>query len=299
MTGRLDCARHIAELTTDIQEMLNYARARGIVISDEIVNSVHELCHQSTSADETIVPQTTADAPEFEPRVRHVMGLHGLLMEHIKPATPITIRETRTIVGSMLVANRAIQLLMAVGLFSLGLLVYTVIARSLAPAAATEAGAAATVSANDFYFVLAAASIGSVFYSLSLARRFIVERTFDPQYNQAYIMCYFLGVIAGSILGFFGSELFTDQVVETFSAGSLALVGGYSADAVGDILGRVAEVLRAAVRGPDQGKRQRDQAEAIKLMQEALATAHKSNAPPEVIEALNDALEKLLNKNMS
>jgi hypothetical protein len=59
-----------------------------------------------------------------------------------------------------------------------------------------------------------------------------------------------LGAISGLILANFGTYLIgTDTTLKTLAPSALALVGGYSADAVNSILKRFADTVTAAVRG--------------------------------------------------
>ncbi|MEJ0091212.1 MAG: hypothetical protein WDM80_15890 [Limisphaerales bacterium] len=101
----------------------------------------------------------------------------------------------------------------------------------------------------DILVLFAAASLGSAFYGLYTAHKYIVNCTFDPKYHQVYLIRYVLGLTSGTILGFFGRDLNLDASTKQLSAAVLALVGGYAAEAVSQILQRFAETLVTVVRG--------------------------------------------------
>ncbi|MFZ4576408.1 MAG: hypothetical protein ACOYN0_18645, partial [Phycisphaerales bacterium] len=124
---------------------------------------------------------------------------------------------------------------------------------------------------------LFAAMLGASFYTLYTANRFVVDRTFDRAYTTHYVVRFVLGIVAGVILANFGEYLLTNASANaaaasgTTSAGPtgaavtltqtvLALIGGYSADAVNAIFTRVAETLTTAVRG-SSGQRAREEAQ--------------------------------------
>ncbi len=132
--------------------------------------------------------------------------------------------------------------------------------------------------------LFAAACLGSAFYGLSTAHRFVVERTFDPKYHQAYMIRFVLGMTSGTILGFFGRDFIdtTSALREQLGASVFALVGGYAAEAVSQILQRLAETLVTIVRGGN--------AEALKAKQDEM----KADAKQTEIQLKAQATESLL-----
>lgn len=108
----------------------------------------------------------------------------------------------------------------------------------------------------DLMVLILAGALGAAFYNLYCTRRYIVERTFDRAQIASYLVRVPLGMLAGLILGHFGGELVESSGTSTanlhLSSAFLALVGGYSVEAVHLILLRIADTLASLVRGsPD------------------------------------------------
>jgi hypothetical protein len=164
-----------------------------------------------------------------------------------------------------------------------------------------------------------AAMLGAAFYTLYTANTYIVQRTFNRAYIIHYGVRFVLGIVAGVILANFGEYLLTGSVAGGVERPSviltqtvLALMGGYSADAVNAIFTRVAETLTTLVRG-DPGKQAKRAAEAevkvakasakattavsqneqLQQLQALYAEAVKSGAPQAVIDGLQTAIEDL------
>ncbi|CAG1005870.1 hypothetical protein PHYC_03270 [Phycisphaerales bacterium] len=147
---------------------------------------------------------------------------------------------------------------------------------------------------------LFAAMLGAAFYTLYTANRYIVERTFDRAYTTHYIVRFVLGIVAGVILANFGDYLLTDrtagganaakpggppsEAAVTLTQSVLALIGGYSADAVNAIFTRVAETLTTLVRG-DTGQRVREEAKVEVKKAEAKAKQREEVAKGQVDES--------------
>lgn len=167
-----------------------------------------------------------------------------------------------------------------------------------------------------------AAMLGAAFYTLYTANRYVVLRTFDRAYTTHYIVRFVLGIVAGVILANFGQYVLDqrapdgpNEAVQTLTQTLLALIGGYSADAVNAIFTRVAETLTTMVRG-DAGQAARDEAqgevkkaqavargqllegkqEELKRLQEVLTQAVNSKAAPEVLNTIKAQLDALSSK---
>jgi hypothetical protein len=100
---------------------------------------------------------------------------------------------------------------------------------------------------------IAGASLGASFYILVKTQPYLVTRSYDPKFNASYVSRFITGVIAGVILaialGPFVTEKVGSTLGKTLTPGVLALLGGFSAEAVELILQRIVEVMLAAVRG--------------------------------------------------
>jgi hypothetical protein len=103
--------------------------------------------------------------------------------------------------------------------------------------------------------VVFGASLGASFYILVKTKPYLVNRSYDPKFNASYISRFITGVIGGVILAIALGPFLTDKLGNTFgqtlTPGILALLGGFSAEAVELILQRLVDILLAAVRGDD------------------------------------------------
>ncbi len=100
---------------------------------------------------------------------------------------------------------------------------------------------------------LMGASLGASFYVLLKTQPYLINRCFDPKYNASYLTRFITGVIGGVILATavgpaLGSRLGNGPGA-TLTPGILAILGGYAAEAVEQVLQRLVEILLAIVRG--------------------------------------------------
>src|SRR5690349_15805819 len=97
------------------------------------------------------------------------------------------------------------------------------------------------------------AAAGASFYILISSREYLLGRTYDPRYNMVYLIRFFTGLVAGiilaSALGPILTPKFGDGAQFALTPGILAILGGFSADAVQLILQRLVDVLVTVVRG--------------------------------------------------
>ena len=104
--------------------------------------------------------------------------------------------------------------------------------------------------------VLCGASLGACFYVLIKTQPYLINRSYDPKFNASYISRFITGVIGGVILAIALGPLIADKIGTSFgktlTPGILALLGGFSAEAVEAILQRLVDVLLTAVRGDDR-----------------------------------------------
>ena len=112
------------------------------------------------------------------------------------------------------------------------------------------------VVSDSFWTTLNAifgALLGASFYVLVKTQPYLLNRSYDPKFNGSYISRFVIGVIGGLILsialGPFLTTKLGDGLNTSLSPGVLALIGGYSAEAVELVLQRVSDILVTAVRG--------------------------------------------------
>jgi len=97
--------------------------------------------------------------------------------------------------------------------------------------------------------ILGQAILGSSLYILFRAQKFMANRSFDPRYNSLYFTRWVTGIISGVVLAYLPLK----SGAQDFSPGLLALLGGFTAEAVELILKRFVEILVTAVNG-DRGE---------------------------------------------
>lgn len=213
------------QLKTESEVMLSYALKAGIPIPDEIHNLAILLCPEHEDPDSSRCSQ----------ELKILMKLHGFLTKTIKPATPASIVITSRKSGFF-------------GIFSGPNLINFTVLISIV----FTLGFIFTI-ANDsdlknpwnkqFHYVFAS-GLGAAFYVLFEAHDYIKNRTFDPSYNGVYTLRFILGAIAGVIIA--NMDLGTSGKL---SNGIIALLGGFSTEAVNQILKRFVDIMLAAVKG--------------------------------------------------
>src|SRR5262249_36900263 len=183
-----------------------------------------------------------------------IIAAHGVLAKIVAPATPCSLEATEPVRGPLgfLRNPPLIKWMIATALVSAFLFI-------LATAFAAPDQVAAQISATRWpnellkqLNWLAAAALGATFYALFTAHEYVKNRTFDPKYNSIYLIRFILGVVAGLILGNVGPHLpgvSDTSNLQTLGTAVLALLGGFSAEAVNQILQRVVDVVLAAVMG--------------------------------------------------
>lgn len=132
--------------------------------------------------------------------------------------------------------------------------------------------------------IIGGAGLGSSFYALYKASEYIQSGTYDPKYNNTYLIRFGLGILSGLILAYFfrylsppSGDVAANSPNARFAnigVSALALVGGFASDAVAQILTRVSETLVTAVSGSDKDK----------------ADAATQKALNDTVQKLNDAM---------
>jgi len=234
----------------EFELMLRYTLSEGLEIDD----NTRALCSQVQQGLQTPGVSVTAPPPVgFDT----LMQAHLALSKIIAPATPMSLEATEPAPGwlgtlkrpPLVYAMIIIALVSAVGFVgtNLGL--------------ARPSGSIALEIMGKLNWVFAA-SLGAVFYVLFTAHSYVKDRTFDPRYNSLYVIRFVLGVLSGLILaivlekwlvgtGAGNADSGTGMDVRALGPAVIALLGGFSTEAVYQILQRLVEILLAAVRGDD------------------------------------------------
>jgi hypothetical protein len=136
--------------------------------------------------------------------------------------------------------------------------------------------------------------LGAAFYVLFQAQEYVTKRTFDPQYNSVYVIRLVLGILAGFILAYVtqSTGLLKGQLKD-YGPPVIALLGGFSTDAVNQVLQRLVEIVMAAIRGDGSqaAKTKANQTAQSELLSLAGDPSVASNQP--VLNKIHAAVTKL------
>jgi hypothetical protein len=168
--------------------------------------------------------------------------IHAELARSIAPVTPTSLRGAAD--GRWLVIRMG---------WSAVAVVLGFIALKVAPEIAPAGLAPWLWSLHDHLGVAAAALLGAMFYNVYKAQNYVATTTYDPAYNTTYWNRLVVGVLAGMVLSLVadgtGEASASASVAPAFSRELLALLGGYSAEAVSQILDRLVEAAKTLVAG--------------------------------------------------
>jgi hypothetical protein len=160
-------------------------------------------------------------------------------------------------------------------------------------------------------YILIAAGLGASFYALYTANRYVVARTFDSYYKTFYWTRIALGMIAGYILSLIiapGGINTSDSILKNITPSLVALLGGYSAEAVNQILRRLVEMLITLVKGDAQAiiKSREEEIKAklaaqynkLRLESAADMVELYQKLDPQTVEEAKAFLQKVIDKNL-
>jgi hypothetical protein len=210
----------INELSDEINNMLSFAVYNGITINTEINALV-----QNSNVDDLI-------------------NAHNLLCKNVAPATPKSIEYTRRMhhEGSSKSVFNKIPLsrnLMILSLVFLVMFITTV----MSPDVNNTSLDKGILGSNGFPLLLnlgylaAVAGLGVLFYLLKDVSSSIKNGTLVPEDSISYMSQILLGIIAGLIMSEILSLYLKDpNEINLFNKSILALIGGFSSDAIFSIL---------------------------------------------------------------
>jgi hypothetical protein len=288
------------QLLDDVALMSRYAASAGLRGPKRAAGLLTRI---GTSADAYLAPRQGEAGPAAE-RLRdleELSALHAQLSRLVAPATPRSLRETENADGllSTLVNVRLLRYMTIIGLLSL-------------------IGYGALLCCPDpgqgFLYqskLLIAAALGASFYALYTAQRYVAEKTFDSRFVPTYFVRFILGLIAGPILAnlavrleWVGGGAGDSSIWTDLGPNTIALVGGYSADVLNQILNRLMQVVTSFAKGDEReaarGKEEQLRAElatALRAEKQQLArlVMDARNAAPDAPTraALDEALARL------
>ncbi|MFT5645397.1 MAG: hypothetical protein ACI976_000067 [Aureispira sp.] len=227
-----------AELSTEINSMLSYAIYNGIILNDRL-NSLL----QNSNIDNLITA-------------------HNLLCENVSPATPKSIYHTKTLYQkgqekSSIKKLPLVRNLLLLTIFFLLSFILTATTKEVSTASLAKG-----VFDNNgwplFYnlsFLASTSALGVLFYLLKNISASVKNGTLEPKESVEY----FAQVILGIVSGLFVSEILsvymdTNTDVAFLNKSVLALLGGFSTDAIFSILQGLTDKLKALFTNSDSKK---------------------------------------------
>jgi hypothetical protein len=144
------------------------------------------------------------------------------------------------------------------------------------------------------------AGLGAAFYILLSTQPYLTNRSFDPKYNAIYASRFIAGLIAGIILATALRPVISSHLEGgkfPITPGILAILGGYAAEAVQQILQRLVEVMLTAVRGDGSAQAQA-RAAAAQTQQsgrmQKMLIDYERESDPQKKQAMLDQMHQLL-----
>lgn len=296
------------QIIEEIEVMLHHALGRGLMVGNDAPATFEAACRDL---------EGNPDASVVANRLNQLMRLHDNLSRAVAPALPGSLvylqkeksRKGRLhILGSVGLVRRlmCVALLSIVGLFAL----------SLSPEVngspsnfSLLQNSGSSLFLNEL-FLLAAASLGVSFANLYQAQIYLRNLTFDPSMEPSYWVRYVLGIMSGTILAFLVPvehflEGSTEATMHGMAKPTLALLGGFSTQALYRILFQMVSAIESIVRGNGQdaleverariqleGERQEQQQRQILAAQIRTLQGRTSN--PEARASLDTLLDDLM-----
>ena len=276
-----DPQKHLLRTFNEIDLMQSYAASEAIVLPKLTIDKLTALATAERAARGDGGRAWRDDA--IGSLLGGALEVHSMFSTIVAPVTPNSLRATGGDgTDSTWYRNKLVFYLVL--LAGLAVITFTF---------AVSAGGVLSQQWRDQLSFYAAAMLGATFYSLFTAYKYIVSRTFDPQYQLVYVLRFVLGFVSGVILANFGKDLLPQASLNgiRLSGPVFALIGGYSAEAVNQILLRVGETLVTAVRGGDERQiRAREQeVKTSKAQAAAEKQADRSSISSEINTLLSTA----------
>lgn len=277
--------------------------------------------------DENTRKMVASTLVKLEP-LDQIIAAHNSLAKIIAPVTPISLEATEPAPG-WLGSIRRPPLILAMIIIAIISIIGFVITSLMSPAnmknnsTATKSASIARYDGWQNHIVLAtflppvdpskpllgvtpdaptwlkelnwlfAAALGAVFYVLFTVHDYVKARTFDPRYNSLYVIRFVLGLVSGLVLAtVMGAPRFSgSETLQTLGPAVAALLGGFSTQAVYQVLQRLVEVMLSAVRGDNSNAAKAQAADTAR--KELLTLAADQNMPTAVATKLMAAAKKV------
>jgi len=256
-----------AQLNAEVQAMLRHAFANGVEIPSSLANAV------ATIDDGQEAPAAST--------LQSLAALHAQLAKVVAPARPGTLRLLHCQAPSQRVAilgplpnlrRLTIAAFVCVAAF-VGLSTSPLIdAQTMSGEIYALSGMQQLVA---LCFLLAAAGMGSTFQALFTAQGYATNATYDPMFDGSYWVRISLGLVAGLMLAVLvplhapGDQSSTSTLEKPL----VALLGGFSAGLVHQILQRLVDTVTSVFDGDRRQQQQREQDLARADTRHAIAEA--------------------------
>lgn len=223
----------IDELTNEINNMLSYAIYNGIIINTDI-NALIE-----------------------SKNVENLISAHNLLVKNVSPATPKSIEFTKQLrdnESGKSIFNRLplVRNLIILSLFFLTMFILTGISpdvnnNSLDEGVLNNNGWSLLLNIG---FLASISGLGVLFFLLKKVSDSIKDSTLVSEETISYVAQIILGIIAGilmsEIISFYSKD---PNSINLFNKSAMALIGGFSSDALFSILQSIIDRVKAIFIG--------------------------------------------------
>jgi uncharacterized membrane protein YeaQ/YmgE (transglycosylase-associated protein family) len=221
-------AEVVGKLSEEINSMLIYASRNGIDFSQEMVTLV-----QDSSVDD-------------------MLKAHNLMCKTVAPATPKSINYTRELYSSNTNKSLFAKLPLVRNLIILALVfLCTFVLTALSPEVNNDSLDLGILNNHglslliNLGFMASVSGLGVTFYLLKTVSTNLKKGTLIPEDTIYYISLIVLGVIAGLIMSEILSLYTTPQGINLFNKSILALLGGFSSDAIFSVLQSLIEKIKS------------------------------------------------------
>ncbi|MBV1924361.1 MAG: hypothetical protein KUG68_10085 [Flavobacteriaceae bacterium] len=225
----------INEISRETNNMISYAVRNGIIINTEVNSLI-----QNSSVDDLI-------------------NAHNLMCKNIAPATPKSIEYTKKLYQNSKDKSLFNKLPLVRNLIILSLIfLATFVITGLSPEVNNSSLDKGIMNNNglslllNLTFLSSVAGLGVLFYLLKDVSTSVKKGVLVPEDSIYYLALIVLGVIAGLIMSEIISLYTSDpQGINLFNKSILALIGGFSSDAIFSILQGVINKVKAIFVSPN------------------------------------------------
>jgi len=280
----------VIELEEECNLMQRYLASQGKETAESILEELSSLAVIVEEIRKTLVKKGELNVQTIKDHYLQVLKVHNKLSAKVAPANAVSIKYTEYSRGFFLRRNPVVNFLILFTTFILGAYILVKSLNTL------------DVNLQETLLIIIASGLGAGFYTLTTVRTFLINRTYNPRYNPTYLIRFFLGISAGSILAFIFHDSFKGYPIEV-----LAIVGGFSADAVAIILKRISEILIATIKGsPSEDekageiiKKEKDlikkqsKNKGMEELHNIKSIAIQNSVPSDVLKAIENSIEKI------